>query len=199
MSEYIYREFMLSMGLDIQDKELHDTPRRVVDSLKALISEQNTDISQFFDRPLPTKHSEMVVFNNIKFVSVCPHHLMPFFGKAYIAYIPDRLIAGFSKFPSAVQALARRPILQETFTSTLADVIEDKLNPIGVMVIVIATHTCTVVPGEYDYNSGVVQQPLCQVATSAVRGLFAKDIPPYSREAARNEALNLMKLKEVKI
>jgi GTP cyclohydrolase I len=198
MATEAFQIFMKNMGLDTKNPELYETPRRVVDMYEAMLSGKKVDIKQFFNRPLPTKHSEMTVFSAIPCVSLCPHHLMPFFGKVYIAYIPDKQIVGFSKYESAVRALSRQAILQETFTSKLADTIDGCIKPIGVMVVVRAFHTCTCVPGIYDYDTGVVKEQMMWTTTSALRGLFLHDLPnlSYSSISARNEALALMKIEE---
>jgi GTP cyclohydrolase I len=190
--EQLFRNFMQSLGLNTKDPEMKDTPRRVVDMYQTLLSGRQVDISKFFDRPLPTKHSEMTILKDMSFVSLCPHHLQMYMGKVHIAFIPDQTIIGLSKFPSAVKALARQPILQETFTSVLADTIDKALQPIGVMVIVEAQHLCTTVPGMYDYECGTVSKPDFWTITSALRGLFLKPKKGYSSESARQEALTLI-------
>jgi GTP cyclohydrolase I len=178
-------------GLDMNNPELSDTPRRVVDMYEAMFSGNCKDIKEFFGRPLPTEHSEMSCFR-IPVVSLCPHHLMPFIGHVFIAVIPDKTIIGFSKYMSAVKCLARRPILQEDLASKLADAINDTLKPIGIMVVVKAMHMCTIVPGVYDYDNGIVQQPQFQASTQALRGLFKKSAKGLSSDAARQEALIIM-------
>lgn len=194
----LFREFMVELGIDVNDPEFSETPRRVYDMYKALIKKDEA-ISRYFKRTLPTKHHEMITFNGIPFVGVCPHHLQLYVGKTYIAYIPNGKIVGFSKFSSAVKELSRVPQLQETFTSKLADTIHTMLEPIGTMVVVKAMHMCTAVPGVYDYNCGVVETPTLVNVTSALRGLFLHEIEgqPWSSAAARNEALQLMGLQDV--
>jgi GTP cyclohydrolase I len=191
-----YRNFMREMGLDITNGELEDTPRRVVDMFEAMFSGSCTSPEKFLDRPLPTSNDDLSVFK-VPFVSLCPHHLMPFVGTCYLAIIPDGKIIGFSKYMSLVKCVARKPILQEQLANDIANLIDNAIHPTGVMVIIKGTHLCTIVPGVYDFDSGIVQQPEFNATTSVVRGLFRKDNKSkgLSAQAARAEVFELIKLK----
>jgi GTP cyclohydrolase I len=113
-------------------------------------------------------HHEVVLVKDISFFSMCEHHLMPFFGRAHVAYIPDGSIVGISKLARVVESFARRPQVQERMTSQIADVINEELKPQGVAVVCEAVHTCMTMRG--------VKQPGASVVTSAMRGAFVKDI-----------------------
>ena len=178
------------IGLDPDDPELKETPRRIADMYKLCTKSCEVDPAKFLSRTLPTEHNELVVLRGINFFSLCPHHFLPWFGKVYIAYIPHHKILGLSKFISLVEVMSQRFQLQETLTSDLANLIVKHLDPKGVMVIVKARHTCTFIRGRYDYST--MTSTAMETVTSAVRGLF------LSVEAPRNEALKLFNLEEDK-
>ena len=177
------RDFLLSMGFDLTD-EMKETPRRIVDLYRDMNEGTKIDIKKFFDRPLPTKHKSMIVIKDIEFVSWCCHHFWPFFGKVHVAYIPNGKIVGLSKFISAVRAISKRPQIQEGMNKELADVIDESLQPLGVMVIVEGRHTCMMVGGKYDY--GFPANTDSKTITSEVRGVMLNFEPP------RNEAMKLI-------
>lgn len=183
-AEQCVREFLEAIGLGSTKQELRETPRRISDLYKDMTEGLKIDIKQFFNRPLPTEHNEMVVVKDIEFVSMCEHHFWPFFGKVHIAYIPQGRIVGLSKFVSAVRAISRRPQLQERMTSELANAIHDCLKPLGCMVIVEGIHTCMLVGGRYDY--GFPAHTGAKTKTSAVRGVF------LTFSAPREEAMTLI-------
>lgn len=183
-SETCIREFLEAIGLGSVNKELKETPRRISDLYKDMTEGLKIDIKQFFNRPLPTEHNEMVVVKDIEFVSMCEHHFWPFFGKVHIAYIPQGRIVGLSKFVSAVRAISRRPQLQERMISELANTIQGCLKPLGCMVIVEGIHTCMLVGGRYDY--GFPAMTSAKTMTSAVRGVF------LTFSAPREEAMRLI-------
>jgi len=166
------------------EAEHRETPRRMVDLYRDMMSGTKINIRKFFERPLPSTHNEMTIIEPIEYISVCEHHLWPFFGHVHIAYIPRGKIVGFSKFISAVRAEARRPQLQERMTTELADVIDEALEPLGCMVIVEGQHTCMLVGGRYDY--GMPAHTDARTITSAVRGVFLNFDTP------RMEALRLI-------
>jgi len=176
--------FLTSIGYDNALPEHRETARRITDLYRDMMSGITIDLRKFFERPLPSEHGELTVLKNIEFISLCEHHLWPFFGKVHIAYIPKGRIVGLSKFISAVRAEARRPQLQERMVRELADVIDEMLQPLGCMVIVDAQHTCMMVGGRYDY--GMPAHTDAETIMSAVRGVFLNFEPP------RNEALNLI-------
>ena len=126
------------------------------------------------------QHEELVLVKDITFFSMCEHHLVPFFGKAHVAYIPrNGRVAGLSKLARAVDTVAKRPQLQERITTTVADVMMKKLEPLGVMVILEAEHMCMTMRG--------IKKPGSKTVTSAVRGIFTKD------SQARAEVLSFIK------
>jgi GTP cyclohydrolase I len=128
------------------------------------------------------KHDEMVLIKNIPFYSVCEHHLLPFFGDAHIAYIPNGKIVGLSELPKALDYLAKKPQVQERLTSQLANLLVEKLKPKGCMVVIEAEHLCMSMRG--------IKKPGAKTVTSAVRGIFRRS------QATRQEALELINKKE---
>ena len=122
---------------------------------------------------------EMVLEKDIVFYSTCEHHLMPFYGKAHVAYIPNGVITGLSKIARVVETFARRLQVQERLTTQIRDCIQDTLNPLGVAVVIEASHTCMTLRG--------VQKANAVTTTSAFSGIFLRD------ERTRNEFLNLIK------
>lgn len=127
-------------------------------------------------------HDEMVLIKNIPFYSICEHHLLPFFGNAHIAYIPDGKIVGLSEFPKALDYLAKKPQVQERLTSQLANLLMEKLKPKGCMIVIEAEHLCMSMRG--------IKKPGTKTVTSAVRGIFRKS------QATRQEALELINRRE---
>ena len=128
------------------------------------------------------KHEELVLVKDIPFYSCCEHHLVPFFGKAHIAYLPKGgRLTGLSKLARVIDTLAKRPQLQERITKNAADIIMEELQPYGVLVVVEAEHMCMTMRG--------VKKPGSKTVTSAVRGIFEKDI------ASRAEAMSLITMK----
>ena len=113
-------------------------------------------------------NNNIVIEKDITFYSVCEHHLLPFYGKAHVAYIPDSKVAGLSKLARTVEVFARRPQIQENMTAQIADALEKYLNPKGVMVMIEAEHMCMTMRG--------VQKPGSKTVTTIVRGVFAEDL-----------------------
>lgn len=183
-TKYFAGLFLESLGYDTHLPEHRETPRRIADLYRDMMQGERIDIRKFFNRPLPSTHNEMTVIEPVEYVSLCEHHLWPFFGHVHIAYIPKGKIVGLSKFISAVRAEARRPQLQERMTTHLADAIDECLQPLGCMVIVEGHHTCMLVGGRYDY--GMPAHTAARTITSAVRGVFLNFEPP------RTEALRLI-------
>lgn len=181
--EKIVKRLLEAIGEDPEDPELKETPRRIADMYKLCLKGKNVDPAQYLSRPLPTTHNEMIALQGIDFFSLCPHHLLPWFGKVYIAYIPNGKIVGLSKFYSLVEAVSQRLQLQERMTSTIADLIQENLRPYGTMVVVRALHTCTFIRGRYDYST--MSRISMHTVTSALRGVF------LWHETPRKEALEL--------
>jgi GTP cyclohydrolase I len=167
MQELI-RGLLASLGEDPAREGLVETPRRVEQSLRFLTSGYTTDIDDIINDALfSVPYNEMVIVRDIDLYSLCEHHMLPFFGKCHIAYIPDGRVLGLSKVPRIVDAFARRLQVQERLTLQIADTIEQKVRPLGVAVVIEATHLCMAMRGVEKQNSVTV--------TSAMRGAFHKD------------------------
>jgi GTP cyclohydrolase I len=158
---------------------LVETPRRVAEMYEEIFSGLDVEPTTVITTMPADRHQEMVLLKGISFFSMCEHHLLPFFGKAHLAYIPSEggLITGLSKLTRLVQVVARRPQLQERMTSTIADALEEALMPRGVLVLVEADHLCMAMRG--------IRMP-AKTVTSAVRGIFR------TNAATRAEALSLI-------
>jgi GTP cyclohydrolase I len=153
------------LGEDPGREGLLDTPKRVEKALRFLTSGYHADIDQVINNALFTvDYSEMVIVKDIDFYSLCEHHLLPFFGKCHIAYIPQNKVIGLSKIPRLVDVFARRLQVQERLTHQIANVIEEKINPLGVAVVMEGTHLCMSMRGVEKQNSFAV--------TSAMLGAF---------------------------
>lgn len=178
--EEAVRMILEAIGEDPNREGLIDTPKRVARMYEEVFAGVGTEPEQYFETIFGEDHEELVLVKDIPFYSLCEHHLVPFFGKAHVAYIPrNGRVTGLSKLARAVEAVARRPQLQERITSAVADSIMNKLEPHGVMVVIEAEHMCMTMRG--------VKKPGSKTITSAVRGIFLKDIQ------ARNEVLSLIK------
>lgn len=173
-------EVLLSeIGEDPAREGLLRTPERVARSLRFLTSGYGRDIDHVLnDARFSVACDEMVLVRNIDFYSLCEHHLLPFFGKCHVAYVPRDKVVGLSKIPRIVDVFARRLQVQERLTNQIAEVIHDKLDPLGVGVVLEATHLCMVMRGVEKQNSFAT--------TSAMLGSFRKDA------RTRMEFLNLL-------
>src|SRR5437588_12379528 len=161
----LIRRLLAEMGEDPAREGLLDTPKRVEKAYKFLTSGYRTDIDHVLNNALFTvDYSEMVIVKDIDFYSLCEHHLLPFFGKCHIAYIPSDKVIGLSKIPRVVDVFARRLQVQERLTNQIADTIRDKIAPLGVAVVMEATHLCMSMRGVEKQNSRAV--------TSAMVGAF---------------------------
>lgn len=157
-----------ALGEDPTREGLVDTPKRVAKMYEEVFIGLNQDPKQYFETVFGEDHEELVLVKDIPFYSMCEHHLVPFFGVAHVAYIPrNGRVTGLSKLARAVEAVSRRPQLQERITSTVADSIMETLEPHGVMVVVEAEHMCMTMRG--------VKKPGSKTITSAVRGTLATD------------------------
>jgi GTP cyclohydrolase I len=162
------RSLLAELGEDPSREGLRDTPRRVEKSLRFLTSGYETDIDSLLNNALFTvEYNEMVIVRNIDFYSLCEHHMLPFFGRCHVAYLPDRRVIGLSKIPRVVDVFARRLQVQERLTSQVAETIRDKVRPHGVAVVMEATHLCMAMRGVAKQNSVTV--------TSAMLGVFHTD------------------------
>ncbi len=162
------RRLLEAVGENPDRDGLRQTPRRVEQSLRFLTSGYDTNIADILNGALfSVEYNEMVIVRDIDFYSLCEHHLLPFFGKCHVAYIPDGKVLGLSKLPRIVDAFARRLQVQERLTSQVAETIETAASPLGVAVVMEATHLCMAMRGVEKQNSVTV--------TSAMRGVFHSD------------------------
>jgi GTP cyclohydrolase I len=178
--EELVKQLLVALGEDPGREGLQGTPRRVAESLKFLTSGYGADIDHVLNGALFTvSYSEMVIVKDIDFFSLCEHHLLPFFGKAHVAYIPRHKVIGLSKIPRLVEVFARRLQVQERLTNQIAETIRAKIDPLGVGVVMEATHLCMSMRGVEKQNSFCV--------TSAMLGAFRE------RPQTRNEFLELIR------
>ncbi|MBN7771767.1 GTP cyclohydrolase I FolE [Clostridium aminobutyricum] len=167
--EKAVREILLAIGEDPDREGLQDTPKRLAKMYEEIFSglheDPAKDLEIYFQEE---KYEELVLVKDIPFYSMCEHHLVPFFGKAHVAYLPkDGKLTGLSKLARVVETIAKRPQLQERITATVADTIMKKLEPYGVIVVIEAEHMCMTMRG--------VKKPGSKTITSAVRGVFKTD------------------------
>jgi GTP cyclohydrolase I len=162
------RQLLASLGEDPSREGLQDTPKRVEQALRFLTSGYQADIDAVINDALfSVDYNEMVIVRDIDFYSLCEHHILPFFGKCHIAYIPRGKVIGLSKMPRLVDIFSRRLQIQERLTSQIADTIREKINPLGVAVVMEATHLCMAMRGVEKQNSYAV--------TSSMLGVFRED------------------------
>src|SRR5258705_3688403 len=178
----LIRKLLADLGEDPNREGLVDTTKRVEKAYKFLTSGYQADIDRVLNNALFTvDYSEMVIVKDIDFYSLCEHHLLPFFGKCHVAYIPSNKVIGLSKIPRVVDVFARRLQVQERLTNQIADTIRDKIAPLGVAVVMEATHLCMSMRGVEKQNSFAV--------TSAMHGAFRDNA------RTRMEFLELIKLR----
>ena len=176
--EAAVREILLAVGEDPDREGLRETPARVARMYAELFAGLRQDPRTHLRRVFTVKYDEMVLVKDITFASLCEHHLLPFIGKAHVAYLPNGKVVGLSKIPRAVEALAHRPQVQERMAEDLADLLMEELDARGVAVILEATHTCMSIRG--------VRKAGSITTTSAMRGTFR------SNPATRTELLALI-------
>jgi GTP cyclohydrolase I len=172
------REILLAVGEDPDREGLLETPDRVARMYADIFSGIHQDPAAHLTKVFTQKYDELVLIKDIRFESTCEHHLLPFIGKAHVAYIPNGKVVGLSKIPRVIDVLSKRPQLQERLTEEVADLIMTQLGAKGVAVVMEATHTCMTIRG--------VHKPGSSLITSALRGA-CKD-----RAATRAEVLALM-------
>jgi GTP cyclohydrolase IA len=178
----LIRQLIVEIGEDPDREGLVRTPRRVEQALRFLTGGYGADIDHVLNDALFTvDYSEMVIVKDIDFYSLCEHHLLPFFGKCHVAYIPRTQVIGLSKIPRLVDVFARRLQLQERMTAQIADTIRDKIHPLGVAVVCEGTHLCMSMRGVEKQNSLAV--------TSAMLGVFRDNV------RTRMEFLELIRLR----
>jgi GTP cyclohydrolase IA len=166
--EGLLSELITSLGEDVKREGLLRTPHRVEKALLYLTSGYHADVHEVINDALfEAEGSEMVVVRGIEFYSLCEHHMLPFFGKAHIAYIPNKKILGLSKFARVVDIFARRMQVQERMTTQIAETLESVLEPRGLAVITEASHLCMMMRG--------VEKQGSSTRTQAMRGVFKTD------------------------
>lgn len=175
-----YREILRLLGENPEREGLVKTPERVAKALQFMTHGEKINPADILRSALfNEEYSQMVLVKDIDLYSTCEHHVMPFIGKAHVAYIPNGTITGISKIARVVETFARRLQVQERLTTDILNCIQNTLNPLGVAVVIEASHTCMTVRG--------VQKSNAITSTSAFSGIFLKD------ERTRNEFLNLIK------
>ena len=175
-----YREILKLLGEDPDREGLVKTPERVAKALQFLTHGAQQDGAEILRSAMfKEEYQQMVLVKDIQLYSTCEHHVMPFIGKAHVAYIPNGTITGLSKIARVVETFARRLQVQERLTTQIRDCIQETLQPLGVAVVIEASHTCMTLRG--------VQKANAVTTTSAFSGIFLRD------ERTRNEFLNLIR------
>ncbi len=175
----LVREMLVRLGEDPERDGLRDTPRRVAQALRFLTEGYRKSLDKTLNSALySVSYDEMVIVKDIEVFSLCEHHLLPFFGKAHIAYVPNKKVIGLSKIPRLVDMFARRLQIQERLTSEIARAIEEKIQPQGVGVVIEARHLCMMMRG--------VEKQHSRAVTSAMLGVFRQ------RKETRDEFLALV-------
>ena len=169
--EKAVKEILLAVGEDVDREGIKATPRRVARMYAELLGGMNQDPKQHLSSVFTENYDEIVLLRNIPFYSICEHHLMPFIGKASVAYLPRGMVLGVSKLARIVDCFARRLQVQERLTNQIADFIMSNLNSKGVAVVLEASHSCMTIRG--------IKKPGSTMVTSALRGIFKSD--PKSR------------------
>ncbi len=180
--ENAVREILFAIGEDPNREGLLQTPARVARAYAELMSGLRTDPREVLRTVFHERYDEVVLLRDIEFSSLCEHHLLPFTGRAHVAYLPDGRVVGLSKLARLVEGFARRPQVQERLTTQIADALMEELQPVGAACVIEAVHTCMTIRGAKKHGSTMV--------TSALRGIF-KD-----NAASRSEILSLMHAKD---
>ena len=180
----LVKDLLNEIGEDPKREGLLETPRRVAEAYQFLSSGYKMDIDEVMNKAVfNEKYDEMVLVKNIDFYSLCEHHMLPFYGKVHVAYIPDGKIIGLSKIPRLVEIFSRRLQVQERMTQEIADTLDEYLQPNGVAVVSEAYHMCMMMRGVQKQNSSAT--------TSAVHGVFKEDA------RTRSEFINLISHKNL--
>ena len=179
-AEAAVREQLIAVGEDPDRDGLRNTPGRVARAYAEQFAGLHTDPSTVLNTSFDENHNEMILMRDIDLYSTCEHHLVPFFGKAHVGYIPGRdgRVTGLSKLARLVDGFAKRPQVQERLTTQIADALVDRLQPAGAIVVIEAEHLCMAMRG--------VRKPGAVTTTSAVRGIF------QSQDRTRAEAMSLI-------
>ncbi len=162
--ERAVREILIAVGEDPDREGLQETPGRVARMYEEVFSGLKENPAYHLRKTFTQKYDEMVIVKDITFQSMCEHHLLPFIGVAHVAYLPNGKIVGLSKLARVIEVVSRRPQVQERITETVADLIEQELQPKGVAVVIEAEHFCMCMRG--------VRKPGSRTVTSAMRGGF---------------------------
>lgn len=166
--EALITRLLTLLGEDPRREGLADTPARVERAFRYFTSGYHQNVDDVLNRALfPIEYNEMVIVRDIDFYSLCEHHLLPFFGKCHVAYLPNKKIIGLSKLPRLVEMFSRRLQVQERLTQQIADTIQDRIDPLGVAVVMEGQHLCTMMRGVEKQNALAV--------TSAMLGTFKAD------------------------
>lgn len=176
--EAAVREILAAVGENPDREGLLETPARVARMYAEMFSGLHTDPREHTQKFFTEKYDEIVLVRDICFSSMCEHHLLPFTGKAHIAYVPNGKVIGLSKLARVVEAVARRPQVQERMTETIANLLESELGARGVAVVVEASHSCMTIRG--------VRKPGSMCVTSAMKGLFRSNL------SSRSEVMQLI-------
>lgn len=176
--ERAVREILIAVGEDPDREGLLKTPNRVARAYAEMLSGMKSDPRQHLRTVFTERYDEVVLLRDIEFHSMCEHHLLPFTGRAHVAYLPDGKVVGLSKLARLVDGFAHRPQVQERLTTQIADAMMEELNPIGAACVIEATHTCMTIRGAHKPGSVMV--------TSALRGIFREN------PSSRNEIITLL-------
>jgi len=178
--EKAIRDMLIAFGENPNRRDIKDTPKRVAQMYEEILAGTKLDPEKELEVVFEKDHDEIILLKNIPLYSVCEHHLLPFIGKAHVAYIPsNNRVTGLSKLVRVVDIFAKRLQVQERITTDIADIIMKKLKPKGVLVVLEAEHLCMSMRG--------VKKPGVLTITSAVRGIFRKN------EKTRAEAMSLIR------
>lgn len=168
MARQAIEQLLVAVGEDPTREGLLETPARVARAWKEILSGLEADPAAHLDKHFTVETDEMVLVRDIEFHSVCEHHLLPFYGRAHVAYIPrDNKVTGLSKLARVVEGFARRPQVQERLTTQIATALVEKLNPQGVCVIIEAEHMCMTMRGIRKPGASTVTSKLCGVMNNA--------------------------------
>ncbi|MBQ0139418.1 MAG: GTP cyclohydrolase I FolE [Kurthia sp.] len=179
--EQAVKMILEAVGENPNREGLLDTPKRVAKMYSEMFEGLHKDPRDYFETVFHEGHNEVVLVKDIPFYSMCEHHLVPFYGKAHVAYIPQNgVVAGLSKLARTVETVARRPQLQERITETVAATIMEMLNPAGVYVVIEAEHMCMTMRG--------IKKPGAKTITSAAKGIYEND------SVKRNEILSFIQM-----
>lgn len=176
--ERAVREILAAVGEDPDREGLLETPARVARMYAEMFSGLHDDPRIHLKKVFTEKYDEVVLVKDITFNSMCEHHMLPFYGKAHIGYVPQGKVLGLSKLARVVEVVSKRPQVQERMTETIADLMVSELNPKGVAVVVEASHSCMTIRG--------IKKPASMCVTSAMRGLFRSNL------SSRSEIMTLI-------